>query len=232
MKKISCIIPAYNEEKNIKKILNIVSPLIWNILFEVIVINDCSTDNTKNIIKEFSKIIFIDNEVNLWKTKSLERWLKEAQGNYILLLDADLLNITKEDIIQLLEPVINDKADVTFSFRKNSWPLFPFKKIDYCTWERVIKKDLLLKIFEKEKNLLGYGFEVFMNKLIIKNKLRLQIIYWKNVENDFHDNKDGFIKGWRKNFEIWRDIIVSTGGIIQMYKMNIDLEKLLIESKK
>jgi len=50
-----------------------------------------------------------------------------------------------------------------------------------------------------------------MNKLIIEYKLKLKVIYWKDVENDFHDNKDGFIKGWKKNLKIWKDIIISTG---------------------
>jgi len=72
-KKISCIIPAYNEEKNIKKILDIVSPMIGNILFEVIVINDYSKDNTKNIIEKYPKLVFINNKINLGKTKSVEK---------------------------------------------------------------------------------------------------------------------------------------------------------------
>lgn len=228
MKKISCIIPAYNEGKNIKNILNIVSPLVWDMLFEVIVINDCSTDNTKKIIEEFSKVIFIDNEENLGKTASVEKWLKKANWEYIFLLDADLINLTKEDIIELINPILENKADVTFSFRKNSWPLFPFKKVDYCTGERVVNKDILLEVFKEEKKLNGYWLEVLMNKLIILSKLKLKVVFWKNVENSYHSEKIGLIKGWEKNFKIWKDIIVWAWWIWAIYKMNIDLEKLLI----
>lgn len=229
MKKITCIIPAYNEEKNIRKILNITSGLIWDILFEVIVINDFSTDNTKKIIQEYPNISFIDNKKNLWKTKSVEKWVKKANWEYILLLDADLLYLTKEDIIKLIAPIINNTADVTFSFRKNSWPLFPFKKIDYCTWERVIEKKILLEIYNTEKNIYWYWLEILMNKLIISNSLRLKVIFWKNVENSYHVEKNGFIKWWIKNLKIWRDIVVSAWGILKIYQINIELEKLLIK---
>ena len=229
MKKITCIIPAYNEEKNIWKILNISSELIWNELFEVIVINDNSIDNTKKIIQKYSNIIFIDNQKNLGKTKSVEKWVKKAKWEYILLLDADLLNLTKNDIIKLIEPIIKNKADVTFSFRKNSWPLFPFKKIDYCTWERIIKKKFLLEIYNKEKNIYWYWLEILMNKLIISNKLRLKVVFWKNVENSYHVEKEGFIKWWIKNLKIWRDILVSAWWILKIYQINIELKKLLVK---
>lgn len=52
-------------------------------------------------------------------------------------------------------------------------------------------------------------------------------VKWKNVENDFHHKKDGFIRWWWKNLKIWHNILKHWNWIIWVYKMNIELEKLL-----
>ena len=52
-------------------------------------------------------------------------------------------------------------------------------------------------------------------------------VKWENVENDFHHKKDGFIRWWWKNLKIWHNILKHWNWIIWVYKMNIELEKLL-----
>ncbi|ATU05893.1 hypothetical protein BKN14_05715 [Candidatus Gracilibacteria bacterium HOT-871] len=52
-------------------------------------------------------------------------------------------------------------------------------------------------------------------------------VKWENVENNFHHKKDGFIRGWGKNLKIWHNVLKHGNGIIGVYKMNIELEKLL-----
>lgn len=230
MKKISCVIPAYNEEKNIKNILDILIVLLWDFIYEIIVINDCSSDKTLSIIEKYNKIIIINNKKNLWKSKSVAIAINKAKWDYIFLLDADLKNLKTQDIKDFIKPILDNKTDVVFSFRKNWWPLFPFKKIDYCTWERIIEKKYLLKEIENMKKLKSYGLEIFINKIIIKNKLRLKVVYLPNVENDFHNEKQTFIKWRLKNFKIWKDILFSAWWIIQIYRINIELEKLLIKN--
>ena len=92
---ISIIIPVYNEDKTIKKILKKINTLkIWNdsnFQKEIIVVDDKSTDETSKILKEnsdlFSKLI--TNERNYGKGFSVKKALEVSTGNYILIQDAD-----------------------------------------------------------------------------------------------------------------------------------------------
>lgn len=227
---ISCIIPAYNEEKSIETTLNTLLPLLWNRLEELIIINDHSSDQTAQIITPFSTIPgikILHNPKNLWKSASVARGIELAKGDFIFLLDADLLNLTADNIKSLIAPVKSWKVWSSIAFIKNSRPLRPFKKIDYCNGQRVLPTALLKSNLHHIAQLRGYGLEVFLNKLQIQHQISLASVHRNNVENDFHQNRDGFRKGWLKSLKIWRHIISCAGGLRAIYKMNYDLEKLL-----
>ena len=230
--KVSCIIPAYNEEKSIATTLNTITPLLnWD-LFEIIVINDSSNDQTQDILNSYpvqKNLHLIHNTNNLGKSGTVTRGIELTKGDYILLLDADLLHLTKQNIIDLIAPIKSWKSRSSIAFIKNSRPLPPFKKIDYCNGQRVIPTTLLKQNIWKISNLLWYGLEIFLNQLLIENKISLASVHRDNVENDFHQNKDGLIKGRIKNLKIWRHILYSAWGLFSIYKMNFDLQKLLKE---
>ena len=220
MKKISCIIPAYNEEKEIGKILSVVIPLIGQHLHEVIVVDDGSKDNTKKIAKEFSQINFIEHTENKGKSATVADGIKASTGDYIFLLDADLQSLDAQNIIDLINPIENDVSSVSISFRKNSWPLFPFKTIDYLSGERILPKTFLMEKIEKMSMLPSYGLEVFINRIIIKNKLTIKIVQWPNVENNLKQNS------LKKVIKIWWNILC-TISIFEMYSQNIKMLKLI-----
>ena len=230
--KVSCIIPAYNEEKSIVTTLNTITPLLnWD-LFEIIVINDCSNDQTQDILNSYpgqKNLYFIHNTNNLGKSGTVSRGIEFAKGDYILLLDADLLHLTKQNIINLIAPIKSLKSKSSIAFIKNSRPLPPFKKIDYCNGQRVIPATLLKQNIWKISNLLWYGLEIFLNQLLIQNKISLASVHRYNFEKVFNHNKDGLIKGRIKNLKIWRHILYSAWGLVALYKMNRKLQTLLKE---
>lgn len=228
MKKFSCIIPAYNEEKGIGNILSLVVPLIGECLYEVIVINDGSTDNTAQIIKQFPSVIFIDNKVNKGKSKSVCDGIINANGDYIFLLDADLKFLNKKNINDLIFPIENDISQVSISYIKNSWPLFPFKRINYLSGQRILPKSYLLNRIKDINLLSSYGLEVFINRIIIKNKLSIKVIQWPSVENNFSQNKRGWLKGIKNNIKVWWNILY-TVSIFEMYYQNIILIRLIVK---
>lgn len=94
--KISIIIPAYNEEKTIKELLDKVISLNFGegVKKEVIVINDCSKDNTfeilSTVIGEKYPIKVINNEVNLGKSRTVVKGILSSTGDYVVIQDADL----------------------------------------------------------------------------------------------------------------------------------------------
>ena len=99
---VSFIVPAYNEEKTIKETIEHIFAIDYNNIVEVIVINDCSRDNTRIIVERlmdiFPRLTLINNEKNLGKAGSLNRAWKLAEGELVTIVDAD--SFPKEDSLK------------------------------------------------------------------------------------------------------------------------------------
>lgn len=121
---LSIIIPVYNEQKTIAKLLNKITSLrlINNTKKQIIVIDDCSTDSSKNEIALFIKnhpqenIIFHAHEENQGKGGSIISGLKYVSGEYIIIQDADL-ELNPEEINLLLVPIFEKQATVVYGSR-------------------------------------------------------------------------------------------------------------------
>ncbi len=113
---ISIILPTYNNEKTIFDSIN--SILTQNYRdFELIVINDFSTDNTKHIIQSFNdnRIIYLENKKNIGGTKSIMRGIEKAKGNYIARMDGDDVAIPERLEVQLNYLTNNPDIDLVAS---------------------------------------------------------------------------------------------------------------------
>src|SRR3989344_2291575 len=106
--KISCIIPAFNEESTIKKVLKVVKKV--RTINEIIVVDDGSIDDTFKKAKQ-KGVKVIKHKVNKGKGAAIKTGFKHSHGDIILFLDADLYNITPKKITSILQPLENDEAD-------------------------------------------------------------------------------------------------------------------------
>ena len=122
--KVSIIIPAFNEESTIKKILEeVLSSNSLNLAKEIIVVDDHSLDNTIEIAKKISAnhecIEIIAHSKNCGKGVAIRTGFSRATGEIVLIQDADLEYSPKE-YPKLLAPIVNGKADVVYGSRFRS----------------------------------------------------------------------------------------------------------------
>lgn len=124
IKKLSIIVPAYNEERFIEDILDRLreTQLIENIEKEIIVVNDCSTDGTEANVEAYRQahpemnILYLKHEVNQGKGAALHTGIAKASGDYCIVQDADL-EYDPDEFNILLKPVLRGVADVVYGSR-------------------------------------------------------------------------------------------------------------------
>ena len=214
MEKVSVIIPAYNEQKNIKKVIKLVKKTTS--VDEIIVVDNNSTDMTSVIAKkEGAKVVFCKEQ---GKGYAMEKGLQEAKNEAIVFIDADINNYSKDLIESLSDPIVKNEADFVKSVFERTGGrvtelvakplldiLFPeiYKFSQPLSGMIAGKKSILSKIeFEKDYGVdIGILLDMIQMKVEIKEvhigKIRNQSQQWKNLEKMSREVMNAIIKRYR-----------------------------------
>lgn len=120
--KMSVIVPIFNEERQLREVLQRFFTSTCPIEREWILINDCSTDRTAEILVDIAKnhpVVVVHQPVNRGKGAALREGIRRATGDIIMFQDADF-EYDPRDIPALLDPLLRDEADVVYGSRFKS----------------------------------------------------------------------------------------------------------------
>lgn len=107
---VSVIIPAFNEEKTVAHVVKVVKSL--NYINEVIVVDDGSSDQTATLASKAGATV-ITHMKNRGKGAAIKTGFKNSKGDIVVFLDADLQNLTKTQVDNIIKPIMNGDADIT-----------------------------------------------------------------------------------------------------------------------
>ncbi|MCK4922011.1 MAG: glycosyltransferase family 2 protein [Bacteroidales bacterium] len=169
MKKLSVVVCVYNEEQNIKPLIESITSSLSEIDFEIIYVDDGSTDNTVTEILKLKhpKLNLIQFRKNYGQSSALAAGIEKAEGKYIVLLDGDLQN-DPTDIPGMLKKAEEEDWDIVAGERKNRKDGMFLRKIPSWIANSIIRETTnvrirdygcTLKIFKSEvaKDLKLYG---------------------------------------------------------------------------
>jgi len=160
MRELSVVITVMNEEENIKPLLDAVRSALAGIDYEVVLVDDGSSDNTKKQILEYAddRTVLVELRKNYGQSTAMTAGIDYSRGKYVALLDGDLQN-DPTDIPDMLEKLKRDDWDVVAGNRKNRKDGFILRKIPSKIANALIRRmtgvyikdyGCTLKIFRRE----------------------------------------------------------------------------------
>jgi glycosyltransferase involved in cell wall biosynthesis len=221
--KLTVVIPVFNEKNTIQEILRRVQAVDVGIEKEIIIVDDGSTDGTREILQPLASpaVKVILHEKNAGKGGALQTGFSHADGDIVLIQDADLEYDPREYPV-LLEPILDGRADVVYGSRFLGGPhrvlffwhyvanktlttflnmLCNLNLTDMETCYKVFRKEILQKISLKSKR---FGVEPELTAKVAKLKCR---IYEVPISYSGRDYAEGKKIGWKDGIAAFFHIV-------------------------
>lgn len=206
--KVAAVIPAFNEEKNVTEVLDVVKSAPE--LNEIILVNDGSSDQTSRVAK-VQGIRVIDLESNLGKGAAVLAGVKATDADYILLLDADLVGLCPHHIKELLEPVLKGRTEMTLGVFKSGRTMTNLsqKITPFLNGQRVVKREILMDL--SDLDFTRYGFDLTLSRYAKKIGVEVVEVELDQITQVMKEEKLGLLQGIVARLKMYWEVLVSLG---------------------
>jgi len=202
--KASIIIPAYNEEKNIRPVLEAVRSL--QDVYEILVVNDGSIDNTSEVVRSYG-IRVLDMPENCGKSSAMRSGLEATSEQVVLFLDADLIGLEPRHVDDLIFPVSAGIADMTVGVFTSGRGITDLAQrlTPFLSGQRGLRRDILNEL-TNEDWISGFGIEVALTRYAKEHNLRTLEVPLHNVSQTMKEEKLGLAKGMKARLKMYWEI--------------------------
>jgi glycosyltransferase involved in cell wall biosynthesis len=202
--KVAAIIPAYNEERTIRHTIHVLQHV--HELDEIIVVNDGSQDRTAEIVSEELGVILVNLPENRGKGGAVRAGIDRTNADIILLLDADLIGLSRQHISDLLEPLFDGRAQTTMGVFTSGRPMTDFaqKIAPKLSGQRAIFNNILKQIDIADSR---YGVEVAINLYLEDHEIPIYEVELPNLTHHTKEEKLGFLKGVSARVVMYYDVV-------------------------
>lgn len=205
-KKVTAIVPAYNESERIGPVLDILTT--YPHFQEIIVIDDGSTDDTKKVIERYP-VTLIHNTVNQGKAFCMDVAVRQAKTDVIFFCDADIKGLKHSVIDDINEPVVNNKVSMFIGMRNRKIYILHtlVNFVPLLGGERALKKSLWIMLPDFYKK--NFRIEAALNFYAKYYADGFDIKVFHGVSQTIKEKKYGFAKGFKHRIRMMTDITVA-----------------------
>lgn len=201
--KIAAIVPAYNEQASIRRVIHALQRV--EAIDEIIVVNDASTDRTAEVVAEEYGVILVNLKENVGKGGALKAGLEATKADVLVLLDADLIGLKVEHVEALLGPVANGHADATMGVFKEGRGMTDLAQFiaPKLSGQRAIKREFLEGADIADTR---YGIEVALNRHLEDTNAITEEVELHQLTHHTKEEKLGFIKGLQARAQMYYEV--------------------------
>ena len=214
MSNVGVVIPAWNEEHDIRPVLETVGPVEW--LTKIVVIDDGSTDNTLHVARDcaqnYSRMVVEHLPDNQGKAAAMLAGMRALpqEIDTVIFIDADLIGLTADHLVRLHSPVKEKQCEMSVAiFKDGYWRTdYSQRYAPNLNGQRCLPREAAEGAIGPLADS-GYGVEIGLTLYARRKKWRIQYVPWEGMTHDMKESKLGWREGYRIRAMMYRQILAT-----------------------
>ncbi len=200
---VAAIIPAFNEEKTIGSIVQVVRSVSF--INDVVVVSDGSTDNTAAVARKNGARV-IELKTNHGKGGAMKIGIESTREEVLLFLDADLIGLTAVHVQDLVRPVLEGEAEMSIGLFDQGRIATDLAQAlaPYLSGQRAVRREVLQEVSDLE--ICRFGVEVALTRHARKKGIRVVEVALTDMSHHMKEEKLGMVKGFAARLKMYWEI--------------------------